>query len=117
MKPLDPRSVHLTKILQIIWFVGEKRACTSRHAPFFAEITNRKNGPPAFSSKGPSEYNKLFHIEAISKKSFRSFDRPFDRLTVLSKVEGLMTLSNIEGPISVLNLHLKTSTYYSMPAG
>jgi hypothetical protein len=25
------------------------------------------------------------------------FDRPFDKLTVLSKVEGLMALSNIEG--------------------
>jgi len=25
------------------------------------------------------------------------FDRPFDRLTVLSKVEGLTTLSEVEG--------------------
>jgi hypothetical protein len=28
------------------------------------------------------------------------FDRPFDRLTVMSKVEGLTTLSNVEGESS-----------------
>jgi len=28
------------------------------------------------------------------------FDRPFDRLTVLSKVEGLITLSEVEGESS-----------------
>jgi hypothetical protein len=28
------------------------------------------------------------------------FDRPFDRLTVLSKVEGLTTLSEVEGESS-----------------
>jgi len=28
----------------------------------------------------------------------KSFDRPFGRLTVLSKVEGLRTLSEAEGP-------------------
>jgi hypothetical protein len=30
------------------------------------------------------------------------FDRPFDRLTVLSKVEGLTTLSEVEGVSSKL---------------
>jgi hypothetical protein len=34
----------------------------------------------------------------------RPFDRPFDRLTVLSKVEGLMALSNIEGHQSATSL-------------
>jgi hypothetical protein len=29
------------------------------------------------------------------------FDKPFDRLTVLSKVEGLTALSNIEGQIRI----------------
>jgi hypothetical protein len=32
------------------------------------------------------------------------FDRPFDRLTVLSKVEGLTTLSEVEGE-SRLQIH------------
>jgi hypothetical protein len=31
------------------------------------------------------------------------FDKPFDRLTVLSKVEGLTTLSPVEGQISNSN--------------
>ena len=30
------------------------------------------------------------------------FDRPFDKLTVLSKVEGLMALSKAEGPFDRL---------------
>jgi hypothetical protein len=30
------------------------------------------------------------------------FDKPFDRLTVLSKVEGLMALSKAEGPFGRL---------------
>jgi hypothetical protein len=34
----------------------------------------------------------------------RPFDRPFDRLTVLSKVEGLTTLSRVEGGSSNLSL-------------
>jgi hypothetical protein len=32
-----------------------------------------------------------------SKKVQLPFDRPFDRLTVLSKVEGLTALSKVEG--------------------
>jgi hypothetical protein len=32
-----------------------------------------------------------------SKKVHLPFDRPFDKLTVLSKVEGLMALSKAEG--------------------
>ena len=32
-------------------------------------------------------------------RSTKWFDKPFDRLTVLSKVEGLTTLSKIEGQI------------------
>ena len=31
------------------------------------------------------------------------FDKPFDRLTVLSKVEGLTTLSQVEGQIQISN--------------
>jgi hypothetical protein len=32
------------------------------------------------------------------------FDRPFDRLTVLSKVEGLTTLSQVEGQITMTKI-------------
>jgi hypothetical protein len=28
------------------------------------------------------------------------FDKPFDKLTVLSKVEGLTALNNVEGPLN-----------------
>jgi hypothetical protein len=31
------------------------------------------------------------------EKAYLPFDRPFDKLTVLSKVEGLMALSKAEG--------------------
>jgi hypothetical protein len=31
------------------------------------------------------------------KSNFKWFDKPFDRLTVLSRVEGLTTLSHVEG--------------------
>ena len=34
------------------------------------------------------------------------FDRPFDRLTVLSKVEGLTTLSEVEGVSSKVLLFI-----------
>ena len=34
------------------------------------------------------------------------FDRPFDRLTVLSKVEGLTTLSKVEGESSFFPIDL-----------
>ena len=33
------------------------------------------------------------------------FDRPFDRLTVLSRVEGLRVLSSIEGPFHDFRTH------------
>ena len=33
----------------------------------------------------------------LSENPHLPFDRPFDRLTVLSKVEGLMALSKVEG--------------------
>jgi hypothetical protein len=33
----------------------------------------------------------------LSENAHLPFDKPFDRLTVLSKVEGLMALSNVEG--------------------
>ena len=36
-------------------------------------------------------------IPSLSFPRRRWFDRPFDRLTVLSKVEGLTTLSKVEG--------------------
>jgi len=32
------------------------------------------------------------------------FDKPFDRLTVLSRVEGLTTLSQVEGQITMLKI-------------
>jgi hypothetical protein len=32
------------------------------------------------------------------------FDKPFDRLTVLSKVEGLTTLSQVEGQITITKI-------------
>jgi hypothetical protein len=32
------------------------------------------------------------------------FDKPFDRLTVLSKVEGLTTLSQVEGQITMTEI-------------
>jgi len=32
------------------------------------------------------------------------FDKPFDRLTVLSKVEGLTTLSQVEGQITMTKI-------------
>jgi len=33
----------------------------------------------------------------LSENAHLPFDRPFDKLTVLSKVEGLMALSKVEG--------------------
>jgi hypothetical protein len=33
----------------------------------------------------------------LSENAHLPFDKPFDRLTVLSKVEGLMALSKVEG--------------------
>jgi hypothetical protein len=38
------------------------------------------------------------------------FDRPFDKLTVLSKVEGLMALSKVEGRRCASSL--VTATYW-----
>ncbi len=41
-----------------------------------------------------------------SKYEYRNtkwFDQPFDRLTVLSEVEGLTTLSQVEGQIRIPN--------------
>jgi len=34
----------------------------------------------------------------------KRFDKPFDRLTVLSKVEGLTTLSQAEGQIPMIQI-------------
>jgi hypothetical protein len=34
------------------------------------------------------------------------FDRPFDRLTVLSKVEGLTALSKVEGQFQILKIQM-----------
>jgi hypothetical protein len=46
-------------------------------------------------------YNVIMKIPIsslrASKKVHLPFDRPFDKLTVLSKVEGLMALSKAEG--------------------
>jgi hypothetical protein len=33
----------------------------------------------------------------LSENTYLPFDKPFDRLTVLSSVEGLMALSKVEG--------------------
>ncbi len=43
------------------------------------------------------------------------FDKPFDRLTVLSRVEGLTTLSKVEGQIQ--NLHPVESSEGGPPTG
>ncbi len=45
------------------------------------------------------------------KPNFKSFDKPFDRLTVLSEVEGLTTLSQAEGQITITKI--KNSTRLS----
>jgi len=36
--------------------------------------------------------------------NIKRFDKPFDRLTVLSKVEGLTTLSRVEGQITMTKI-------------
>ena len=38
------------------------------------------------------------------KTNTKWFDKPFDRLTVLSKVEGLTTLSQVEGQIPMTEI-------------
>jgi hypothetical protein len=45
-------------------------------------------------------YEKFKHQNA----KLKWFDKPFDRLTVLSKVEGLTTLSQVEGQISMTEI-------------
>jgi len=47
----------------------------------------------------------------LKKRKYKSqitnikwFDKPFDRLTVLSKVEGLTTLSQVEGQITMTKI-------------
>ncbi len=39
----------------------------------------------------------VFMSKNKTQSNNKWFDKPFDRLTVLSKVEGLTTLSNVEG--------------------
>jgi hypothetical protein len=41
-------------------------------------------------------------LARLSENAHLPFDKPFDRLTVLSKVEGLMALSEAEGPFDRL---------------
>jgi hypothetical protein len=46
--------------------------------------------------------NEGFRFQQLKKNSnTKWFDKPFDRLTVLSKVEGLTTLSQVEGQITM----------------
>jgi len=45
----------------------------------------------------------LYENSKHQKPNFKRFDKPFDRLTVLSKVEGLTALSQIEGQIPMTN--------------
>ena len=40
----------------------------------------------------------------ITKHKYQRFDEPFDRLTVLSRVEGLTTLSQVEGQITMTEI-------------
>jgi prophage tail gpP-like protein len=40
----------------------------------------------------------------LQKPNLKWFDKPFDRLTVLSKVEGLTTLSQVEGQIPMTQI-------------
>jgi hypothetical protein len=46
-------------------------------------------------------FNKLYRNDIENPKfqapNYKWFDRPFDKLTVLSNVEGLTTLSPVEG--------------------
>jgi len=39
--------------------------------------------------------------ETFEITNIKWFDKPFDRLTVMSKVEGLTTLSRVEGQITI----------------
>jgi prophage tail gpP-like protein len=48
-----------------------------------------------------------FQVSAIKKFQLTNtkwFDKPFDRLTVLSRVEGLTTLSKVEGQITMTEI-------------
>ena len=45
----------------------------------------------------------LYENSKHQNPNFKWFDKPFDRLTVLSKVEGLTTLSQVEGQIPMTN--------------
>ena len=51
-----------------------------------------------------SKVEGLFDILTAMSKAEWPFDRPFDKLTVLSKVEGLMALSKAEGPFDMLTV-------------
>jgi len=39
-----------------------------------------------------------YSIFKIFTRTVEPFDKPFDKLTVLSNIEGLTALSNVEGP-------------------
>jgi len=52
------------------------------------------------SATGRASVRMRHHARADAQKPNRKwFDKPLDRLTVLSKVEGLTTLSQVEGQI------------------
>ena len=53
----------------------------------------------------------LYENSKHQKPNFKRFDKPFDRLTVLSKVEGLTALSQIEGQIPMTQIPNKWSVY------
>jgi hypothetical protein len=47
---------------------------------------------------GSKESSVDYFVLNIFTGTLEPFDKPFDKLTVLSKVEGLTALSEVEGP-------------------
>jgi hypothetical protein len=57
---------------------------------------------PVIGTDNKLDLIRLFYLLKSSESqapNIKWFDQPFDRLTVLSKVEGLTTLSQVEGQI------------------
>jgi len=61
-------------------------------------------GPEPFGSELKAE---LLTAEGlVAGRNSKWFDKPFDRLTVLSRAEGLTTLSQVEGQIQNTNFQM-----------
>jgi hypothetical protein len=57
---------------------------------------------PSFRTAYP--FDPLVLCTKSQNTNIKWFDKPFDRLTVLSKVEGLTTLSIVEGQITMTKI-------------